>query len=106
MIIDRVFRAADLTAVLLALGTGAAVAADGSATDRQLQAVLRRAGFTGRVESSLEQRLGRPVDPQLADLGRLLFFDKIGALHADNSCSGCHAPPSGFGDTQSMAIGI
>jgi cytochrome c peroxidase len=84
----------------------AAAAAEGSATDRQLQAALRVAGFTGRIESTLERRLGRPIDPALADLGRILFFDKIGALHSDNSCSGCHAPNAGFGDTQSVAIGI
>jgi cytochrome c peroxidase len=83
-----------------------APAGEGSATDRQLEAALRQAGFTGRIESTLEQRLGRPIDPALADLGRLLFFDKIGALHSDNSCSGCHAPSAGFGDTQSIAIGI
>ena len=31
-----------------------------------------RLGFTGRVESTLKTRLGRPVDPSLADTGRLL----------------------------------
>ncbi len=36
----------------------------------------------------------------------MLWFDKIGALHSDNSCSGCHWPSNGFGATQSMAIGI
>jgi cytochrome c peroxidase len=96
------------TAFALAAGVvlTSAMAAEGSNTDRQLQEALRRAGFTGRIESTLEQRLGRAVDPDLADLGRLLFFDKIGALHSDNSCSGCHAPNAGFGDTQSIAIGI
>jgi cytochrome c peroxidase len=74
--------------------------------DDELAAVLERAGFTGRVESTLEARLGRPIDGRLADLGRLLFFDKIGALHSDNSCAGCHSPTAGFGDTQSIAIGI
>jgi cytochrome c peroxidase len=74
--------------------------------DAELTRLLRQAGFTGRIESTLETRLGRPVDRRLAELGRLLFFDKIGALHSDNSCSGCHAAPAGFGDTQSIAIGI
>ena len=91
---------------MAAFFTSVLAATDGSSTDRQLQAVLRQAGFTGRIESTLEQRLGRPIDPELADLGRLLFFDKIGGLHSDNSCSGCHAPNAGFGDTQSIAIGI
>jgi cytochrome c peroxidase len=74
--------------------------------DAALRAVLANAGFTGRVESMLESRLGRPVDRRLANLGRLLFFDKIGALRSDNACAGCHSPTAGFGDTQSIAIGI
>lgn len=74
--------------------------------DTRLEKVLREAGFTGTVGSTLPARLGRPVDLKLANLGRLLFFDKIGALHSDNSCAGCHSPTAGFGDTQSIAIGI
>jgi cytochrome c peroxidase len=68
--------------------------------------VLRAAGFTGRIEETLEARLGREIDLGLADLGRLLFFDKILGLHNDNSCAGCHAPAFGFGDSQPMAIGV
>jgi cytochrome c peroxidase len=78
----------------------------GSQLDQQLEAVLRAAGFTGRVESTLESRLGRRVDHQLADLGRLLWFDTITGLANDNTCGGCHSPTAGFGDTQSIAIGI
>ena len=74
--------------------------------DSELAATLGRAGFTGAVESTVEARLGRPINPRLANLGRLLFFDKIGALHSDNACAGCHSPTAGFGDTQSIAIGI
>jgi len=74
--------------------------------DSTLLAALRRAGFTGQIESTLERRLGRPIDRRLAELGRLLFFDKIGALRGDNACAGCHSPTAGFGDTQSIAIGI
>lgn len=74
--------------------------------DRALRKTLREAGFTGRVESTLEARLGRPIDPAMADLGRLLFFDKVLGLHDDNSCAGCHAPKFGFGDAQPMAIGV
>ena len=74
--------------------------------DAQLNAVLRAEGFTGRVGSTLEQRLGRPLDPGLADLGRLLWFDVTGGLHSDNTCGGCHSPGNGFGDSQSVAIGI
>ena len=74
--------------------------------DEQLNAVLAQIGFTGRVESTLEARIGHKIDNQLADLGRLLFFDTVGGLNNDNNCSGCHSPTSGFGDTQSIAIGI
>lgn len=78
----------------------------GSRLDRTLIATLRDAGFTGNVEASLETRLGRRIDPALADLGRHLFFDKILSLHNDNSCAGCHAPAFGFGDSQPIAIGV
>lgn len=74
--------------------------------DAQLEIALRKAGFTGRIESTLVARLGRPIDKPLADLGRKLFFDPIGGLHDDNTCAGCHAPAAGFGDTQSIAIGV
>ena len=40
------------------------------------------------------------------DKGRLLFFDTVTGLNNDNNCSGCHSPTHGFGDTQSIAIGI
>ena len=74
--------------------------------DRQLDIALGEHGFTGRIESTLERRLGRKLDNQLADLGRLLFFDTVGGLNNDNNCAGCHSPTHGFGDTQSIAIGI
>jgi cytochrome c peroxidase len=94
-----------------ALWSSAAVQADDRAggnaqLDATLISVLQQAGFTGRIESTLETRLGRPVDPKLANLGRLLFFDRSGGLHDDNTCAGCHAPATGFGDTQSIAIGV
>src|SRR5436309_3761773 len=80
--------------------------AEEDALDQQLIARLQQLGFTGKVEASLEQRLGRPVDPARADLGRLLWFDTISGLNNDNTCAGCHSPTRGFGDTQSIAIGI
>ena len=77
-----------------------------SRLDRELVRALRDAGFTGNVEATLEARLGRPIDPAMADLGRLMFFDKVLGLHSDNSCAGCHSPARGFGDSQPMAIGV
>ena len=74
--------------------------------NRQLREILARNQFTGNVESTLERRLGRPIDPAKAQLGRLLFFDKFVGLHGDNSCAGCHSPMNGFGDSQSIAIGV
>lgn len=76
------------------------------ALDQALTAALQQAGFTGRIESTLEQRLGRRLDRRLANIGRLLWFDTLTGLNDDNSCAGCHSPTAGFGDTQSMAIGI
>ena len=74
--------------------------------DGRLERRLRELGFTGRVESTLPARLGRPVDRRLADVGRLLWFDTVTGLNDDNTCAGCHSPTNGFGDTQSIAIGI
>jgi cytochrome c peroxidase len=74
--------------------------------DGQLTRLLREAGFTGNIAGTLEKRLGRPTDAHLANIGRLLWFDKSGGLHSDNTCGGCHSPTNGFGDTQSIAIGI
>ena len=54
----------------------------------------------------LEGRIGHRIDPQLVDLGRMLWFDTITGLNNDNTCAGCHSPTNGFGDTQSIAIGI
>src|SRR5688572_5473820 len=57
----------------------------GGGSDRPLNAKLERVllqhRFTGRVESTLERRLGRPVNRRQAELGRLLFFDNIHSLH-------------------------
>lgn len=74
--------------------------------DATLRAQLTRLGFTGRVGSTLERRLGRHLDHQLADIGRMLWFDPIQGLNNDNTCAGCHSPTNGFGDTQPIAIGI
>src|SRR5438552_11557607 len=60
---------------------------DNGNLDAQVRAALRNAHFTGKIESTLETRLGRKVNPQLADLGRLLFFDVSGGLHLDNTCA-------------------
>ena len=76
------------------------------ALDQQLTARLQQLGFTGKIADTLEQRLGRAVDPARANLGRLLWFDTISGLNNDNSCAGCHSPTRGFGDTQSIAIGV
>jgi len=92
-------------------GAAASLAADpdrhqSPRVDELLRKELARAGFTGRIEASLEARLGRPIDFALADLGRLLFFDQLNGIYGDNSCAGCHSPANGFGDTQSIAIGV
>ena len=91
------------TAPPLSIGSGPP---SGVALDQAVRSQLAAHGFTGQTESSLLNRLGHPVDPKLADVGRLLWFDPILGLNGDNSCSGCHSPTNGFGDTQSIAIGI
>jgi cytochrome c peroxidase len=80
--------------------------AGSDALDSELESVLARHAFTGRIESTVEQRLGRPINQKMANLGRLLFYDAILGIKKDNACAGCHAPTSGYADTQSIAIGI
>ena len=62
--------------------------------------MLSAAGFTGNIERSfgerLEANLGRPINPRLANLGRLLWFDKLHSLNHDNTCGGCHSPAIGL----------
>jgi cytochrome c peroxidase len=77
-----------------------------AALDVELRQYLRQHGFTGRIQASLKRRLGRPIDHQLADVGRLVFFDRVTGLNGDNSCSGCHGPQASFGDSKSIAIGV
>lgn len=91
--------------VLVPAIVGATTGASDS-LDRQLARVLSQHRFSGKVESTLEQRLGRKVDPRLAEMGRLLWFDTVTGLNGDNSCAGCHSPTAGFGDTQSISIGV
>ncbi len=93
-------------ALFVLLPVSGSRAASPTDLDGDLRQVLVRSGFTGSVASTLEQRLGRPIDRNLADLGRLLWFDKAGGLHSDNTCGGCHSPANGFGDSQSIAIGV
>jgi len=100
--------------ILILLGSVLFLARSGNRTfaasppglDATLATVLQQAGFTGNIEATLESRLRRPIDRELADLGRLIYFDNIQGLHNDNSCAGCHTPAFGFGDSQSMAIGV
>ena len=89
-------------------GVASTAAARGPASevDVALRGYLASLGFTGRIGSTLEARLGRRVDRRLADIGRLLWFDPIQGLNDDNSCGGCHSPTNGFGDTQPIAIGV
>jgi cytochrome c peroxidase len=74
--------------------------------DTNLSRILVQRDFTGRVEETLEERLGRSIDAGLAEVGRLLFFDPILSLTGDNSCSGCHGPNVSFNDSRPIAIGV
>jgi cytochrome c peroxidase len=98
-------------AVLVGLLCFCSVAsADDPSLDDRLRAALDAHGFPADLDKRLEEKLGRKPDPgdlsELAALGRDLFFDKVLSLSNDNSCAGCHSPKHGFGDTQSIAIGV
>src|SRR6476659_6748803 len=88
----RGWRRVARAATRIALAAGAVVLAalmltpttllgGGDGLDVQLRAALGQQGFTGRVQSTLEDRLGRPVDPRLANIGRLLWFDTVTGLN-------------------------
>ena len=77
-----------------------------NALNNTLVSLLQNAGFTGQIDSTLTSKLGRPINTKLANIGNLLFFDSILSLGNDNSCAGCHSPMTGFGDTQSISIGV
>ncbi|HUG68475.1 MAG TPA: cytochrome c peroxidase [Pirellulaceae bacterium] len=80
--------------------------------DERLDQALKVHGFPADLNTLLDRKLGRKIetDPErltpMAALGRDLFFDKVLSLANDNSCAGCHSPKDGFGDTQSIAIGV
>jgi cytochrome c peroxidase len=88
----------------------AAAPGGGGSVDAALRARLKEHGFTGDIEQMFKRRLkdslGRPINPQLAELGRLLWFDNLHSLGRDNTCAGCHSPSNGMGDSQPMAIGV
>jgi cytochrome c peroxidase len=94
--------------VLLAVVGATRAFARDRTLDTQLRRVLDDNKFTGTIgqPETLEDRLGRPLDTDLVALGNLLFFDKVLGLHDDHSCVGCHGPTNGFGDSQSISIGI
>jgi cytochrome c peroxidase len=95
------------SALTIATGERQAEAARKVTTiDEELAGLLASHAFTGRIAETLETKLRRRVDRRLADLGRMLWFDTITGLNDDNACAGCHSPLRGFGDTQSIAIGI
>jgi cytochrome c peroxidase len=104
----RVVLAAGVVALAMLLFAPATLLGSGSGNglDQRLRAQLEAQHFTGRIESTLAARLGRPVDPRLANIGRLLWFDTVTGLNGDNTCAGCHSPTNGFGDSQPIAIGI
>jgi hypothetical protein len=55
----------------ITLAAGIAAAQD---LDSLLSVALTKAGFTGTVGSSIQTRLGRPIDPKLADPGAAAFL--------------------------------
>ena len=88
------------------VGLQSASAGGSDSLDEELVAVLANNGFTGTIETKFREKLNRPIDQKLANIGRLLWFDIIIGLNDDNTCAGCHSPANGFGDTQPIAIGI
>ena len=66
---------------------------------------LRRAGFSGKSNRHSRRGSGARSTASSRTSG-VCFLRQIAALRGDNTCAGCHSPTAGFGDTQSIAIGI
>src|SRR5688572_16628985 len=96
--------------MLPGIATTVVAAGQDGGLDRQSRHKLAHAGFTGDIERTYKKRLketlGRPIDPKLAEIGRLLWFDNLHSVGRDNTCGGCHSPSNGMGDSQPMAIGV
>jgi hypothetical protein len=48
---------------------------------------LGEQGFAGRIQSTLEDRLGRPVDPRLANIGGLSTASSGPTERAHGTCA-------------------
>ncbi len=88
-----------LAGLLWVMAAGAWTAANAAAEettrlDRQLATVLYQNAFTGQVECSLPRRLGRALDPNLVNVGRMLWFDTITGVHDDNTCEAAIPRPT------------
>ena len=79
--------------VLAVPGAGGA----GDAPERTPEAIARPA--------PLDPADFRPVDPALADLGRLLFHDPLLSGNRNIACSTCHAHEHGSADALSLPVG-
>lgn len=88
------------------VGPGNVSDTSGAELDGSLGTLLAAHRVDGRIEEQLEVRLGRPVDDGLAEVGRLLFFDRVLSITEDNSCAGCHGPNVSFNDAVSISIGV
>jgi cytochrome c peroxidase len=71
--------------------------------EQELRPALAREGFSGRIESTVEAKLGRPINQRLAAIGDLPYYDAILDIKQDNACAACHSPTTGYADTQSIA---
>jgi len=87
------------TSLLCALGSAVAdQAADSSLADAELRALPG-------LPSPLTDTDFRPVDADVAALGRLLFFDPLLSGNRNIACATCHHPTLGSADGLSLGIG-
>lgn len=91
---DTLRRVASIAAALLSAGSAAAVATE-AVTLRSLP----------RLPAPLTDADYRAVDPALADLGQLLFFDPLLSGNRNIACATCHHPSLASADGLSLGIG-
>ena len=81
-------------------------AAASGGLDAELRSQLANLGFTGRIGARSRRGSAAASITSSPTSAACCGSIRSGGLNDDNTCAGCHSPTNGFGDTQSIAIGI
>ena len=79
--------------------------APSSATTSNFETAPKQGDWTAALPAPLDTKDYRPVDPALARLGRLLFYDPILSGNKNISCGTCHNHDHASADGLSLPVG-